>query len=488
MKRFLFVFVMAAAYLVASCSTAEINAPAQQQQSQLRPGQETSYQELIDQIEAYEEVTNSLPDGGEKEYYRGLIVGLREELESAAMNYAGVNGITPKGFSVRTDTLIYWSTDCNGNPIELSGFIHFPLYRGNIQPDMIKGMVINCHATKPQGVSIGEIASDFGGMKLDLGSLGNFDALVDGIYSLKQLTADGVIVLEPDYEGFGLTSGRPQTYLCHKLIAKQCADMIEPALSAANQIFGKDITGTRGFASYITGYSQGGGQALALTRYLTVEDKTGLLKKINLVNSVCGAGPYDPQLTFHTWLDRKEIGMSVLLPMVLCGYMAGHPDIMAGIDIKSYFSEEYNNYPVKNYGIPQRVKDMNNGFTQGMRYDIEHGEVWGVVAHRVPIYDLMSETAKDSASHIMQALDECLVMEQVCYDWTPVTSVILLAMENDNMVPVENTHTAYDVLRANAGSLVSKVIVKHATDHILGQIAYTGLLTGKTKLYKQINK
>ncbi|MCQ2157507.1 MAG: hypothetical protein MJY53_03850, partial [Bacteroidales bacterium] len=178
----------------------------------------------------------------------------------------------------------------------------------------------------------------------------------------------------------------------------------------------------------------------------------------------------------------------VLLPMVLCGYMAGHPDIMAGIDIKSYFSEEYNNYPVKNYGIPQRVKDMNNGFTQGMRYDIEHGEVWGVVAHRVPIYDLMSETAKDSASHIMQALDECLVMEQVCYDWTPVTSVILLAMENDNMVPVENTHTAYDVLRANAGSLVSKVIVKHATDHILGQIAYTGLLTGKTKLYKQINK
>ena len=488
MKRFLFAFVMVAACLAVSCNPIDTNNTAQQQQQQepqLLVGQETSYQELVEQIEAYEEIINCLPDGEEKEYCLALISGVREELELSAMEYAGVNG-SPSGFSVRTDTLIYDSEDCNGGLIKLSGFIHIPLYNGDIQSDAINGMVINCHATKPQGVSVEEISSGFGDLQLDLGEIGNVDALVNGIYTLKQLTADGVIVLEPDYEGFGLTSNRPQTYLCHKLIAKQCADMIEPALDKVKEVAGRDITKNKGFASYIVGYSQGGGQALALTRYLTVEDKTGLLKKINLVNSVCGAGPYDPQLTFHTWLERGEIGMSVLLPMVLSGYMAGHPDIMAGIDIEDYFSDEYNNYPKEGYGIPQMVKDMNNGFTQGMGYDVKHSEPLGIVAHRVPIYDLMSKTAKDSTSHIMQALDECLVMEQVCYDWTPVTSIILMSAGDDNIVPVVNTLRAYDALSAKAGSLVTEMLSK-GSDHVAGQLVYTTLLT-KFKLYKQINK
>ena len=480
MKKILYVFVMAAICLVASCSPEDIETK-QQHQAQLHPGQETTYKELMDQILAYRHLIESMPEGWDKEYLEGVVEELTAELERSALEQAGVNG-DPNSFSVRTDTLTYYTEDCHGEVIELSGFIHFPQSSGKIQSD-INGMVINCHATKPQGVSIEEIASAFGDMKLNLGEIGDVETLVNGIYTLKQLTADGVIVIEPDYEGFGLTSSRPQTYLCQKLIAKQCADMIEPALDKVKEVIGKDITKNEGFASYIVGYSQGGGQALALTRYLTKEDKTGLLKKINLVNSVCGAGPYDPQLTFQTWLDRKEIGMSVLLPMVLCGYMAGHPDIMAGIDIEDYFSNEYNNS-----GIPQRIKNMNNGFTQGMGYDIGHGDVWGVIAHRVPIYSLMSEKAKDPNSNIMKALDRCLVSEQVCYDWTPVTSVILLTTENDNIVPVENTAAAYKALHDKAGSLVSKVIAEKATDHVLGQLGYTNLLIGERKLYKKINK
>lgn len=488
-------FVMAAAcLLIASCSNEEIGTPAQQSQKEIQYhiGQETSFDDFMQQFEMLKDVIESMEEGEEKENLKKNLDELMESLKSLCGDFVGENGNT-SSFSVRTDTIIYPTTDCNGGSISLSGFIHYPMSGGKIPFDEIEGMVINCHATKPQGVAIEEIAQAFGDMKIDLKKygLGDVDKLINGIYTLKQLTADGVIVLEPDYEGFGCTSDRPQTYLCQKLIAKQCADMIQPVLDLTKKMYGKDITDNKNFSSYIVGYSQGGGQALALTRYLTVEDKP-LLEKINLVNSVCGAGPYDPQLTFHTWLERKEIGMSVLLPMVLSGYMAGHPDIMKydngnTIDIKSYFSDKYNNYPEEGYGIPQRVKNMDNGFTQGMGYDIKNGKVWGVVAHKVPILDLMSDEAKNSDSYIMQALDSCLRMEQVCYDWTPVTSVILLSTEFDNIVPVDNTHKAYEILHKKAGNLVSKVIAKNAYDHVLGQVGYTTTLI-TNQLYKKINK
>lgn len=484
MKRFLFAFAMAAAMFAAVACDNEENTVEQKHEAEIRQGEETSYSELVAQITALKSMIEALPESEEKEYYKGILEemlsGLEDSVREYALNVAGDNGVDTKNYSIRTDTLIYWTKDSQGNDIQLSGFVHFPLYKS--EASELKGMVINCHATKPQGISLESLIGGLGDLNINL----NIDALVNGVYTLKQLTTDDLMVVEPDYEGFGLTASRPQTYLCHKLIARQCADMLVPAMDLAKTVTdskGNHYTFSNNFCSYIVGYSQGGGQALALTRCLT-EERPELMRQINLVNSVCGAGPYDPELTFKTWLERGEIGMSVLLPMVLNGYMVGHPDVMSGIDIKSYFSDTYNAA-----GIPEMVHTMTGGFLEGMSWDLENSksENFGMVAHYVDMDLIMSDKAKDNNDPIMKALYQCLKDEQVCYDWTPVTPITLFSTEGDNIVPVTNTHAAYENLHAKAGNLITLMIATGSSDHVLGQLGYTHQVTNK-KIYKGTNK
>ena len=339
----------------------------------------------------------------------------------------------------------YTTVDGSGHSIRLSGRLSLPRVNGEYAT--IKGLLLNCHPT-----AVGEIMS---------------------LYSMKARTADGLAVIEPDYIGFGISANKPQTYLCQKLIARQCVDMIPAALKLMQQ---RGVTMEKGWGTYVVGYSQGGGNALAVGRHIEVEADENLRKLINLKKVMCGAGPYDPMATFNYWLEHDRLSMSLVLPMVVKGIMEGHPDIMKGIKLKEYFSEAY-----ISTGVIDEVDNNTLNMKRMMTLDTEPAladanlGLSGIGLYWMQFSKIMSATCADPNSHIRQALEQCLKAE-IVNDWKPSVPVEIYSAPNDNVIPFTvNAQSTYDKLKA-AGADVKLTLGATTFDHITGQVYWMRLI------------
>ena len=359
---------------------------------------------------------------------------------------AGSNGEGDiNDLSIAKITLKYYSVDGKGNRIQLSGFVFLPKVNGKFVD--CKDILLNCHQTS---------------LDTDMLSTG----------SLKARAADGLAVIEPHYIGFGATAGMKQTYLCHKLIGQQCADMIPALMTVLEK---KGVKMQKGYGTYVVGYSQGGGNALAVGRYLEMDASSELRKLANLKKVVCGAGPYDPYATFQHWLKTDSMCMSVVLPMVVQGMMEGHSDVMAGIKLGSYFSDLY-----KSTGIIEKFEkneldgtllatDMmpqlaeinlgNSGMLSWMRFS-----------------GIMSEEFADVNSHIRQALEQCLKAE-VITDWVLSVPVVIYSSTTDNVIPVQaNAINLYNKMKEAGAKNVTLRLDDSGFDHMLGFLNFTYLI------------
>lgn len=366
--------------------------------------------------------------------------------------YSGGNGTYHSNVSYKVVTLNYSSIDGKGNPITLSGKLTLPQVSG--QFITIEDIILHCHAT-------------------------NIDMTGGGVSpaTFKEMGAYSYAVIDPDYIGFGITSKMPQTYLCQKLIARQCVDMELAALQYMRQ---QGINIKNGYGTYVLGYSQGGGNALAVGRHLqeTEHGKTAN-KEVNVKGLYCGAGPYSPIGTFEHWLKTDSLCLTAVLSMVIKGQQEGHSDIMSGIKLTSYFSEAY-----LASGVPQAFdnNDMSNPMILLMAdlnmKDIQYPEPAVLTPFEacqglpwMQFSKIMSPEFADPNSHIRTALLQCLEMERVD-DWTPRMPVELYTAPRDNVIPVTaNAYPVYQKFRA-AGAPVTLSEAGYLANHITGQVAW----------------
>lgn len=232
----------------------------------------------------------------------------------------------------------------------------------------------------------------------------------------------------------------------------------------------------KGWGTYVVGYSQGGGNALAVGRHIEVEADENLRKLINLKKVMCGAGPYDPMATFNYWLEHDRLSMSLVLPMVVKGMMEGHPDIMKGIKLKEYFSEAY-----ISTGVIDEVDNNTLNMKRMMTLDTEPAladanlGLSGIGLYWMQFSKIMSATCTDPNSHIRQALEQCLKAE-IVNDWKPSVPVEIYSAPNDNVIPFTvNAQATYDKLKA-AGADVKLTLGATTFDHITGQVYWIRLI------------
>lgn len=410
---------------------------------------ELSFEKLAEAL--YGKDQGGLNGPGSSDEMEQLYAEMRAAMESdvlqAVKEDGGLNGSNGSTDEWTCDTINmgYTSVDGLGNPIRLSGRLSLPRINGKYVD--IKGVLLNCHPT-----SVGQIVP---------------------LCSLKARTADGLAVIEPDYIGFGISANKPQTYLCQKLIARQCVDMIPAALKLMQQ---RGVTMEKGWGTYVVGYSQGGGNALAVGRHIEVEADENLRKLINLKKVMCGAGPYDPMATFNYWLEHDRLSMSLVLPMVVKGMMEGHPDIMKGIKLKEYFSEAY-----ISTGVIDEVDNNTLNMKRMMTLDTEPAladanlGLSGIGLYWMQFSKIMSTTCADPNSHIRQALEQCLKAE-IVNDWKPSVPVEIYSAPNDNVIPFTvNAQSTYDKLKA-AGADVKLTLGATTFDHITGQVYWIRLI------------
>ncbi len=377
---------------------------------------------------------------------------LLDKAQDLSDRYSGGNGTYHKNVKFKVVTLNYNSIDGKGNPIVLSGKLTLPMVSG--QYITIEDIVLSCHAT-------------------------NIDMTGNGVSSatFKEMGAYSFAVIDPDYIGFGATYGKPQTYLCQKLIARQCVDMELAALAYMKQ---QGIKMKNGYGTYVVGYSQGGGNAMAVGRHLQeTEHGRTANKDVNVKGLYCGAGPYTPIGTFEHWLNTDSLCLTGVLSMVIKGQMEGHSDIMNGIEMTSYFSEEY----LKS-GIPQAFdnNDMSDAANlllgDSKLVNIQYPAPAIMTAYELcmglpwmQFSKIMSKEFADPNSHIRQALLQCLEMERVD-DWIPKMPVEIYTAPRDNVIPVKaNAYSVYEKFR-NAGAPVTLSQAGYLANHITGQIAW----------------
>ena len=380
----------------------------------------------------------------------------KEDVLDAAQDlsdiYSGSNGTYHSNVSFKVVTLNYSSIDGKGNPIILSGKLTLPQVLG--QYITIEDIILHCHAT-------------------------NIDMTGGGVSpaTFKEMGAYSFAVIDPDYIGFGVTNNMPQTYLCQKLIARQCVDMELAALEYMKQ---KGIKIKNGYGTYVLGYSQGGGNAMAVGRHLQeTEHGKAANKEVNVKGLYCGAGPYSPIGTFEHWLKTDSLCLTTVLSMVIKGQQEGHSDVMKGTQLTSYFSDAY-----LASGIPQAfdTNNMSNVATMllgdSKLTDIRYPDPAVMTSYEacmgfpwMQFSKIMSPEFADPNSHIRTALLQCLEMECVD-DWIPQMPVELYTAPRDNVIPVTaNAYPVYEKFRA-AGAPVTLAEAGYLANHITGQVAW----------------
>jgi hypothetical protein len=251
-------------------------------------------------------------------------------------------------------------------------------------------------------------------------------------------------------------------------------------LAALEYMKQKGIKIKNGYGTYVLGYSQGGGNAMAVGRHLQ-ETEHGKVanKEVNVKGLYCGAGPYSPIGTFEHWLKTDSMCLTAVLSMVIKGQQEGHSDVMKGTQLTSYFSDAY-----LASGIPQAfdTNNMSNVATMllgdSKLTDIRYPDPAVMTPYEacmgfpwMQFSKIMSPEFADPNSHIRTALLQCLEMECVD-DWIPRMPVELYTAPRDNVIPVTaNAYQVYEKFRT-AGAPVSLVEAGYLANHITGQVAW----------------
>lgn len=244
---------------------------------------------------------------------------------------------------------------------------------------------------------------------------------------------EDALVVCPDYEGFGVSVGNDHPYLCLDVQARQSTDAVLAAIDYINAKRGIKMKGGYYLENY--GYSQGGGVALAVQKYIETGLSAQDQAKLNLRKTACGGGCYSMPLLFDLYFEQDDCVYPAILPLTLLGFKTAYPEIMDGIELSDILREEF-----LATGIIDRIRSK--------QYTIDELNEFIESAYGTKLYSQMVVPEyfdKDSA--IRQAVDACLAMGYATTGWLPSAKVTLLHSAQDEIVPKELAIHAYDSLK-----------------------------------------
>lgn len=333
----------------------------------------------------------------------------------------------------------YQSTGVNGKPITLSMKIAYPV-----------GILGNYH--KPTHIVLDN--------HFTIGS--NAEAPYNITPIAFGCALEDALVVCPDYEGYGITDKNDPPYICHEVNAKQSVDAVLAALDYIDAKRG--VSMAKGYYLENYGYSQGGGVALAVHKYIETELPASTQKRLNLKRSYCGGGPYNPVTTFHVFRewDELEIPMVAILPIL--GAKACFPEILGKYELCDFFTEEFNRTEMiemmrsKEYSIDEMnayIRDV-----EGLR-----------TCKQIFNPDLLDEN-----SQMFKDLVYCLEKSNLTTDWKPNAKVYLYHSKADTIVPMENCEEAYaGLVGGNVTRMWAPTAPSHGDTGILFYVTYMGV-------------
>ena len=327
---------------------------------------------------------------------------------------------------------VYPSTDPFGNEVMLSGTI--TVNRRILSDKRGDGLVLYNHYT---------IFKDE-----DCPSKGYLD--IPGLLNTT-LMSNRLIIISPDYYGFGETADKMQAYCIPTANAHASVD----ALIAARQLLKKGGFEWDEDELLNIGYSQGGQTAIAVLRLIDEQ-----YPDIHITRTLAGGGPYDMGETYRQFLKGDKTGMPSTIISVLLAYNEYY---RLGLPRSSMFVEPTLSH-IDDWLLSKKLNVLQIDTKVGSK---------GLESYIAPdLFDLDSEVSRK----VMNALNS----ESLCQGWRlrQGENILLVHHTKDAIVPIENTQNLYNFLQAQGTGNVELQTVNFLSlgvgqiNHVTGAAAF----------------
>ena len=291
-----------------------------------------------------------------------------------------------------------------------------------------------------------------------------------GSVSSATLFESSMVVVAPDYLGYGCTVAKGHPYLCHHQNAVSSIDL---------SLVARDIVMRRGVsleldALFNFGYSQGGGVAMAVHREMELDKE--LAHYLHFVKSYCGAGPYDLAATLEASLSQDELNQPCLLPLVVKGVVTGFPQCFAeGRTFADFFRPE-----LIKAGLEKWIDDKKLSSTEISNRMLK------VTNDNHSARAFLNESFNDEQSTLMQELLAVADADLLLDGWKPSFPIKLYHQPTDELVPFVNTKKAIAALGLKESEQVVTSVGLSHSDYgtIYYLLAYQDMQSQLEKLRK----
>lgn len=326
----------------------------------------------------------------------------------------------------------YTSTDEDGKPITLTGLMAMP--RGGAP----NGLIVFCHGTiQDRDNSPSFWKGKQNGAEHETATL----AFATGGYA----------VIMPDYLGLG---GHKGTHPYPRNIgnSQSAVDIIAPARELARR--GNYALGTK---LYVTGYSEGGGIAMAAMQKL--EAMNSAVYRVE--RAAPASGPYDMSgATRDFMLQQPTEEAGFVVRLYLLSYAAYYLKKKQNIPIANYFKKAMADSIFLNYNLNPTDKNLLIRLALTARLMRAKNSIFNVIT---PEFKTAMERL-DARDPLVAAL-----LNDNVFDWTPRTPMLLINLDGDGVVSPQNSANALSAMRrrgVGANTLRRHIITDAKLDHI----------------------
>lgn len=319
--------------------------------------------------------------------------------------------VPPPAPQIELKKIGYTTVDVKGRSVNVSGLVAWP---AGGAPN---GLVVFCHGT----------------IQDRRNSPSRWKGKADGSEAETAVLAfatGGYAVVIPDYLGLGdHIAAHP--YPLNVTNARSVKDSIVPARMLAMQ------TGYKiGPKLYVTGYSEGGGVAMALVKDLQTLNASGY----QVTRSAPASGPYDMNGATRDFLLQEptdQLGFGIRL--YLLSYATYYFRKEKNIKITNYFKPAMANSIWLNYN--STVTDEN--LIKRLMITATLMRPKNSIRNLLTPQFVKKLEAMDTSDPLIAELAKNNV-----YDWALVTPMLLINLEGDGVVNPENTTNAIHAMRA----------------------------------------
>ena len=252
------------------------------------------------------------------------------------------------------------------------------------------------------------------------------------------LTADNTICVFPDYYGCGITEGNPFAYTALNYHARCATDCVLAAFEIINDA---GIELENDFYTWNVGYSQGGGYALAMHKYIETTLPANLASRINLKWSLCGGGVYTPIELYKHALTTRNMGSTPAVYLKgLQSIFYSHEECLSDLKMSDFFSDS---------ALEKKLDSLLLASDDSL-WEIVN-KLDELVKDKDPYY-YFSPMALDTNSHLFRSMATAFGLDDCALGWHPIAPVVIYHSTKDSCIPYQQASNAYSILSENNGN------------------------------------